>query len=503
MSRSRSYAALGGAVSVGAGLAVAEFASGVAELGASPVLAAGEAVIALTPGGLSEAAIQLVGTADKPLLVLGTVLIALLVGAIAGVLALTRLGRGVALLAALGAVAAWAVIASEDGGVADTIPSVLGVCVAAAALSLLTRRVPHTDRVTSGGADRRRFLLLAGATAMGAAAVTLAGRALGEGRRVVEEARRTLRLPIKEPEVPTEVAVDVKGIGPWQTPNEDFYRIDTALGAPEVTPQDWRLRIHGLVEREIEIGYDELVDLGLENTWLTIACVSNPVGGPLIGNAWWSGVPIADLLARAGVAPEADAVLQTSVDGWTCGTPLRALTDQRGSLLAVAMNGEPLPVEHGFPVRMVVPGLYGYVSATKWLVDLEVTRFDRISAYWTEHGWGELGPIKTQSRIEVPAGGATVPAGRVGVGGVAWDQHVGIDRVEVRVDDGPWQDARLADVPNVDTWRQWAWTWDAEPGEHRLTVRATNAEGETQTSERQGVLPDGATGWHTVAVDVA
>lgn len=196
-------------------------------------------------------------------------------------------------------------------------------------------------------------------------------------------------------------------------------------------------------------------------------------------------------------------MLQTSVDGWTCGTPLSALTDGRNALLAVAMNGQPLPLEHGFPVRMVVPGLYGYVSATKWLVDLEVTRFEDISAYWTERGWSERGPIKTQSRIEVPAEGATVPAGAVGVGGVAWAQHVGVSRAGVRVDEGPWHEARLAEVPNVDTWRQWAWTWpDAEPGEHRLTVRATDSDGETQTRREQGVVPDGATGWHHVTVEV-
>ncbi len=503
MDKSTGYAALGGAVSAGAGLAVAEFAGGIAEAGLSPVLAVGEAVIALTPGDVAEAAIQLVGTADKPLLVLGTVLITLLVGAVAGVLALGRLGRGVAVLVALGVVAGWAVIASADGGPTAIVPTVLAVFVAAALLSVLTRRVPPAQGTSApSGVGRRQFLTFAGVTAAASVAVAWTGRALGEGRRTLEEVRRTLRLPLTQPEVPSGVAVDVEGVGPWQTPNGSFYRIDTALVPPAVVPQDWRLRIHGMVERELELDYDELVELGLQDAWVTIACVSNPVGGQLIGNAWWSGVPVADVLARAGVAADADAVLQTSADGWTCGTPLPALTDGRGSLLAVAMNGEPLPVEHGFPVRMIVPGLYGYVSATKWLVDLEVTRFDRISAYWTERGWSEQGPIKVQSRIEVPAGGARVPAGQVGVGGIAWDPHVGIERVEVRVDDGPWHRADLADVPNVDTWRQWAWTWEAAPGEHRLTVRATNADGETQTSTQQGVVPDGATGWHSVTVEV-
>jgi hypothetical protein len=226
--------------------------------------------------------------------------------------------------------------------------------------------------------------------------------------------------------------------------------------------------------------------------------VSNPVGGDLIGNAWWSGVRVADLLAEAGVRAGADAVRQTSRDGWTCGTPLAALTDGRNAMLAVAMNGRPLPLEHGFPVRTVVPGLYGYVSATKWVTDLEVTRFDRFTAYWTERGWSERGPVKTESRVEVPRGGATVAAGRLRVGGYAWAQHTGIARVEYRLDGRRWQRAELGRVPDADTWVQWAGTVDVDRGDHTLAVRATDRSGYTQTAVRAGVVPDGATGWHTV-----
>jgi DMSO/TMAO reductase YedYZ molybdopterin-dependent catalytic subunit len=302
--------------------------------------------------------------------------------------------------------------------------------------------------------------------------------------------------------LPAGVDLGVEGLEPWLTPAADFYRIDTSLAPPLVTPEDWQLRIHGMVDREITITYEQLLDRGLQDAWVTLCCVSNEVGGDLISNALWSGVPVADLLAEAGAHPDADAVLQTSSDGWTCGTPLAALTDGRSALLAVAMNGEPLPVEHGFPVRVVVPGLYGFVSATKWVVDWEVTRFSDFDAYWTERGWAEQGPVKTQSRIDTPRSGADVSAGTVRVGGIAWAQHTGIERVEVRVDGGDWAEATLGADPSIDTWVQWVWEWDATPGAHVLAVRATDRTGATQTSEVAETVPDGATGWHTVRVDV-
>ena len=274
------------------------------------------------------------------------------------------------------------------------------------------------------------------------------------------------------------------------TPNDAFYRIDTALAVPAVEPETWQLRIHGLVDRELVLTYQDLVDRELTEAWITLNCVSNEVGGDLIGNAWWSGVRIADLLRAAGVQEGADAVLQTSDDGWTCGTPLSALTDERNAMLAVAMNGRPLPIEHGFPVRTIVPGLYGYVSACKWVVDLKVTRFAEIEAYWTERGWSELGPVKIASRIDV--------AERTRIAGVAWAQGTGIEGVEVSIDGGDWVPASLARVPNVDTWVQWVLAVDLEPGEHVAQVRATDRDGLVQTGEEQDPVPDGATGWHTV-----
>ncbi|TNM36721.1 oxidoreductase, partial [Nocardioides albidus] len=290
------------------------------------------------------------------------------------------------------------------------------------------------------------------------------------------------------------------GVSSWQTANEGFYLIDTAIIKPTIAPADWELRIHGMVEREIRLTYADLVRREITQDWITLNCVSNEVGGDLVGNAWWSGTRLAAILAEAGPKEGADAVLQTSEDGWTCGTPLAVLMDDRNAMLAVAMNGEPLPIEHGFPVRTIVPGLYGYVSACKWVVDMEVTRFEDITAYWTDKGWSEQGPVKIASKIEVPGDGADVPAGEVVCAGVAWLQHTGISAVEVQVDGGRWQPATLAATPNADTWVQWRLALDLPAGEHRLRVRAIDAEGRTQTGAIADVVPDGATGWHTISV---
>jgi len=262
----------------------------------------------------------------------------------------------------------------------------------------------------------------------------------------------------------------------------------------------WTLKITGMVENEIEVGYEELLALPLEESTTTLACVSNYIGGDLIGNATWLGYPIRTLLAKAKPKAGADMVLSRSEDGWTASTPLEALIDGRNAILAVGMNGEPLPDEHGYPVRMVVPGLYGYVSATKWVVELKLTRFDQETGYWTTRGWSERGPVKLSSRIDVPRTDAGVTAGQVVVAGVAWSQHVGVTAVQVQVDDGPWNDASMADAISADTWRQWAWTWAATAGRHTLRVRATDAKGLVQTSVVRDVAPDGATGLHEISV---
>jgi DMSO/TMAO reductase YedYZ molybdopterin-dependent catalytic subunit len=297
-------------------------------------------------------------------------------------------------------------------------------------------------------------------------------------------------------------SVDVPGISPFMTPNAKFYRVDTLLQVPRIDPRDWGLRVHGLVDKELRLSFDQLLERRLVERDITLTCVSNEVGGPYVGNARWIGVPIADILREAGVREGADAVQSTSVDGLTIGTPLAALTDGRDAIFVVAMNGEPLPFEHGFPVRMVVPGLYGYVSATKWIVDFEVTRFRDFSAYWTDRGWSVEAPIKTSARIDVPKAFATVEAGPAIAAGVAWAQHRGIRKVEVQVDNGPWQPARLAPVDGPDTWRQWTFRWNATPGTHKLTVRATDATGELQTDRQAPPRPNGSSGLHNTVVMV-
>jgi DMSO/TMAO reductase YedYZ molybdopterin-dependent catalytic subunit len=274
------------------------------------------------------------------------------------------------------------------------------------------------------------------------------------------------------------------------------------LVVPRLDAGLWRLKVTGMVEREVEIDWATLLSKPMRESIITLTCVSNEVGGHLVGNAVWTGWPVRELLALAGPRAEADMVLQTSADGWTCGTPLSALTDDRDALLAIRMNGEPLPFEHGFPVRLVVPGLYGYVSATKWVTELKVTTFSRDEGYWTPRGWAAEGPIKTAARIDVPRVGDTVRAGRVAVAGVAWAQHRGIRKVEVQVDEGPWQPARLAEEPSIDAWRQWVLEWDATPGSHTIRVRATDGTGELQTSREAPPAPDGASGWHTITVRV-
>ncbi len=356
-----------------------------------------------------------------------------------------------------------------------------------------------------GGTSRRTFLRTAVVVSV-AGALSAAAGSIVTGARSTAAAVRAIVLPKPfraAPPVPADAQSPVAGVVDVVTRNADFYRIDTAFSVPQVDPGSWELRVHGLVDREVRLSFDELLASDLVESYVTLTCVSNQVGGRLAGNAKWLGLPVREVLAMAGPQAGADMVLSRSIDGFTASTPIEALTDDRDALLAIGMNGEPLPAEHGSPVRLVVPGLYGYVSATKWVVDLEVTRFADAQAYWTTRGWSDRGPIKTASRIEVPASGSSVPAGPVDVGGTAWAQHTGIVGVEVQVDDGPWEPATLGGEISVDTWRQWSWRWpDATTGRHLLRVRAADAVNGVQTQEWTDVIPDGATGWHEVSVFV-
>jgi DMSO/TMAO reductase YedYZ molybdopterin-dependent catalytic subunit len=488
---------LAGLVAGAAGLATSYAVANLMAVRSSPVVAVAELVIRLTPGEVVERAIALVGVHDKTLLVIGILVVLALLFAWAGRLASRNWWAPVLLFGAL-AGAGMAAIAIQDAPTPTAyLPIAVGFLTWVVVLNLLADRLRRPEPASAE--SRRGFLLgavLAAAVAVGVGAL---GRFWGRGRRRVEEARRLLRLPgVTEPRVPGRARIHLEGVSSWQTPAEEFYLIHTAIALPTIAPDEWQLRIHGLVERELVLSYRDLVDRERTEAWLTLNCVSNPVGGELVGNAWWSGVRLAPLLAEAGVDPTADAVLQTSEDGWTCSTPLATLTDDRNAMLAMAMNGRPLLVEHGFPVRTIVPGLYGFVSACKWVVDLEVTRFDRVEAYWTSKGWAEQAPVRLASRIDVPRDGADVPAGELRVGGVAWQQQTGIRGVEVAVDGGEWQAVEIAAPPTDDTWVQWAGTVTVAPGDHVLRVRATSKTGEVQTGVERDVVPDGATGWHEV-----
>lgn len=492
--------ALAGIIAGLAGLATSYATAMVLTIREAPVVAVAELVIRLTPGSLAERAIDVLGHLDKPVLVGGVLVLLLACFAGAGVLARGGWWRPMLVWVALAAVGLVAVLVQRGAGAIDTLPVAVGLVTWVTLHSALTdalyraRRRPDLE-----SHERRVFLKVAAVVSVAAAGIAVAGRLVGAGRRHVEVSRRLLRIPgVTRREAPPATSLGLPGITAWHTPNEEFYRIDTAIALPTIEPDDWSLRIHGLVDRELVLSYTDLVRRQMTESWITLNCVSNEVGGDLIGNARWSGVRIADLLAGLGVSPDADCVLQTSHDGWTCATPLEVLTDDRDAMLAVAMNGHPLPIEHGFPVRTVVPGLYGYVSATKWVVDLEVSTFAESVGYWTTRGWSALGPVKIASRIDVPRSGDDVPVGPFSFGGVAWHQHTGIAHVEVQVDGGEWTRAELAEVPSVDTWVQWAVTLDVSEGDHEVRVRAVGADGETQTSAIARPDPDGATGWHTV-----
>jgi len=494
-----------GVLATAAALAASQLTAAVLGVRESPVLAIAQTAIALTPGAVAEPIISVVGTADKPITIVVVVVAVLLLGGVIGSWWRPHRTRAVAGAAVLVALATAAVLTRPYGSIGGVVACLVGGLVLLGVLALLHREPSRSGDEDAGQAfSRRRMIKLVGAVAVATAVAGTASELLASRhrrRRDLDRMRAALRLPTRRLPTPRGADQNVTGQAPWRTSNRAFYRIDTAISPPLIDPTEWTLRIHGMVDREMTVTYENLIDRGLRDAWVTLCCVSNPVGGDLISNTVFSGVPMKDLLDEAGVQSGADMLLSTSEDGWTCGTPLAALTDGRDAMLALGMDGVPLPVEHGFPVRQVVPGLYGYVSATKWVTDWEVTRFDDAEAYWTQRGWSAEGPIKTHSRIDVPR--TTVDAGVVTVAGVAWAQHTGITKVEVRVDDGAWQKAELASVPTDDTWVQWRWEWDAHRGDHRLQVRATDASGYTQTSERADVVPDGATGYHGVDISVA
>ncbi|CAN5437513.1 molybdopterin-dependent oxidoreductase [soil metagenome] len=518
------WAAFAGVVSAVVVLGVAELVSLFVGAAGSPLFAVGSLVIALAPAGVKEFVIAIFGTGDKAaLLTLMGVLIVVISGA-AGVLEFRRPPLGVIVIGIGGAVALIAVLtragATGFNGIATIVGGVTGVVVLRLAIERLGRWQSAAERRAGADAarrvpgralagpqlERRGFLTLAIVAGAASVVVGTGARLVNQGATKVAAIRTKLTLPkpvVPADPVPAGATIDVPGISPFVTPNADFYRIDTALQVPSIDPDKWMLKVTGMVENEVSLSFAELLAKPLEEHHATLTCVSNDVGGDLIGNALWLGYPIRDLLAQAVPKAGADMVLSTSIDGFTAGTPLSVLQDTgTNAMLAVGMNGTPLPVEHGFPVRMVVPGLYGYVSATKWVVELKVTKFSEDEGYWTPRGWDAKGPIKLASRIDTPRAGASVAAGTIAIAGVAWEQHVGVKSVEVQVDDGPWIEATLADSISADTWRQWVYRWPASKGSHKIQVRATDASGVTQRRTYQPPAPNGSEGWHSISVDV-
>ncbi len=502
------------------GIAAAAVALGVTQLAAVPFgpaadsrTSVGSAVIDLTPGPVKELAIQLFSTADKLFLAVAVLVVIATIAALTATYETRRRPIGSIAIALAGVAGAAAVLSRAEASPIDVIPTVIGTICGIAVLRLLTSgRISDpspTDsaEAESTDADPGRRLSLAVLGLLGLGVFSGVGGALWSRRlHSVADDRQTFVLPRPNtPAPPINPAVQPAGLSTptFITSNSDFYRIDTALSVPQLSQQEWRLKIHGMVDHEITYSFDDLRDMEVIEKVATLTCVSNPVGGDLISNATWTGYRVRDLLAKAGIQAQADMVLSTSIDGFTAGTPVEALTDQRDALLAISMNGQPLPIEHGYPARLVVPGLYGYVSATKWVVDLELTRFDKAEAYWTKLGWSERGPVKTESRIDVPRSGQDVAVGPVTFGGVAWAQIRGIRAVEVRIDtpagQGIWQPAALGASYSNDTWRLWSFPWEATtPGTHSITVRATDNTGAVQTADIADPVPDGATGWHQV-----
>jgi len=510
-------AALAGVVSAGVVLGVAELVGAFFTARATPLIALGSTFIDFTPPWMKDFAIATFGTNDKAALFAGMALTILVLACALGIVAYRRWALGVAGVLLMGAVIVAAVVTRAGVKPLDAIPSLIGTAAGLVVLRFLitrlwrTRAWPEvaanlgTGEPNRPATSRRAFFTATGITAVGAAAAATGGRLLSAARSNVAQARQALKLPAPAkaaPALPAGVQSQAPGVTPWLTPNKDFYRIDTALSVPEVNAQDWELRIHGMVEQEVRLRFQDLLDARLIESHVSLTCVSNPVGGYLAGNAKWLGMPIRDVLKMARPRQGADMVLSTSVDGFSASTPIEVLQDDRDAMLAIGMNGEALPLEHGYPVRMVVPGLYGFVSATKWVVDLEVTRFADNKAYWTQRGWSEHGPIKTMARVEVPKSFAKVPAGKVAVGGTAWAQTRGITKVEVQIDNGPWTEAVLSAEASVVTWRQWSFDWEAKPGPHYIKVRATDGTGEVQTDKRADPVPDGASGWQSVMVTV-
>ncbi|MEU4240038.1 molybdopterin-dependent oxidoreductase [Actinoplanes sp. NPDC026619] len=500
--------ALAGIVAAGFGVAVAELLAAATRPEAGPLVAVGAAVIDATPTPIKEFAVRELGTNDKPALLTGVAVVLALLAAATGIFGRRHRLVLIAGAAVLGLAGAAAALSRPAAHPFDVVPSLLGATIAGLTLWWLLNRSGRARPVTPApatqpveGFDRRRFLAAAALVAAGA--VVAEGGATGV-KRVRGGAAARSRADVRLPAAADPAKPVPAGAGPgFLTGNADFYRVDTALTVPRIDPDSWSLRIHGMVGNEMRLSFEDLLRRPLMERVISLNCVSNEVGGPYIGTAKWLGVPLAPLLKEVGVQSGADQIVARSAEGMTIGTPVATALDGRDTMLVVGMNGEPLPLEHGFPVRMLTPGLYGYAGACKWLTELELTTFAKFDAYWVERGWSADGPVKTASRIDKPRPFARPAAGPVTVAGVAWAQRRGIKTVEISVDGGDWKPAELLPAPSIDTWVQWRFTWPATAGPHSLSVRATDRTGAPQTAARATPFPNGATGLHTITVTVA
>ncbi|MER7556878.1 molybdopterin-dependent oxidoreductase [Nocardioides sp. NPDC126508] len=495
------------------GMSVAHLTAALLTPASSPALAVSTAVIDATPTPVKEWAVRELGSADKPVLIGSVLLVTIALAAAIGVVTRRRLWLGAGLIAGLVVLAGAAVVRQPLFQVTDLVPTVVALVLGPAVLVLLTRsltaeRTPtHPGEAPSespgeGAATRRGLLIGFGALALVSAAAATGGQLIVRGRTALADIMLPrVRDPL--PALPAGLEEKHQGISRFVTRNRDFYRVDTKLSVPIVDQNSWSLTIDGDIEHELTFSYDDLRQRENVEHDITLTCVSNEVGGKLVGAARWTGVPLADLLEEAGVGKDADQILSTDVEGFTISTPLEAALDGRNAMIALGMNGEVLPRTHGFPARLVVPGLYGYVGATKWVTRLTLTRYDEATAYWTDRGWAIDAPIKLSSRIDTPQPLSNIAAGRTVIGGVAWAQHHGVAKVDVRIDGGRWQPAELGPDAGIDYWRQWFLAWDAEPGSHQLAVRVTDRDGTVQSDERATPFPDGSSGIQEIVVTVA
>lgn len=543
--------ALFGVLATVCGMAAGHLVASLLKPASSPVLAVGATVIDLTPTPLKEYAVREFGENDKPILLASVLAVTLLFAAIAGLLARRSLALGAGLLLVLVALAGAAALTRPLATVADVVPSLVAAVAGLGVLAGLVRiasgdgllpvssgtsgrhRTTHGDAAPgdggtavtktaatddapsrtdaeptdadseAGGPSPSRRVLLIGAGAVAATSAVMAWA----GERIIDYRTRISNITLPKPAdpaapLPQGLEGTYPGISNFRTANSNFYRVDINLSLPVVPVDDWSLTIDGDVEESYTLTFDELLAMPMIERDITMTCVSNEVGGRYVGAARWLGVPLADLLERAGVGEDCDQILSTAADGFTISTPLEVALDGRDAMVAVGMNGEPLPAEHGSPARLITPGIYGFVGATKWLNRLTLTTYEEESAYWTDRDWAVDAPIKISSRIDTPEPLARVGAGKVPIGGVAWAQQRGIERVEVRIDGGAWQEAKLGPDAGVDYWRQWYFIWDATRGQHMLAVRATSDDGEVQTAVRATPFPEGSSGIQEIAVTV-